>query len=410
LGNLARACTAALSFFFDSEARMLSFRNALGSVGLLALVATFATPACGNDSSPDGKSSSGAPAAGSAGAANTGGMPSGAGTGLGGVSPGGASSNGKGGTGGATSGAGTLGGGATGGTPNGGTPALAGSAGTVATTGGAAGSKTGGAGGAGTGQGGGAGNAVAGAGASAGSGAGSAGSGGAGGGIGAGTLKIISVGDSITRATCWRAQLWKTLNTSHSGHFDLVGTLKSDNGCNVSGYDQDNQGYSSSLLTEVVAGVTNARTCDPTCPTLSDFATAFMTTKPDVALIHYGTNDVWNGNATNDITAGYGELVDKLRAANAGVKVLVAKIIPMNVPSSTCSGCTCSACSTAIPALNSAIDAWVATKTSPESPVTAVDQFTGFDATADTRDGVHPNDSGSAKMAAKWAAALETLF
>jgi lysophospholipase L1-like esterase len=35
-----------------------------------------------------------------------------------------------------------------------------------------------------------------------------------------------------------------------------------------------------------------------------------------------------------------------------------------------------------------------------------VDQYTGFDATADTRDGVHPNTQGSQKMASKWAAAL----
>jgi len=372
---------------------MSSFRRALGSLSLIVLAAGFLTPACSKDSAPDGKSASGAPSAGSVGVGNSGGNANGAGTGQGGTSPGGA---GKGGTGGATGGAG----GATGGmSTSGGTSALGGSAGSGAATNGGTGATA--TGGSGTSQGGAAGSAVAGAGNA---------SGGSGGGIGNGTLKIISVGDSITRATCWRAKLWQILNTSHGGHFDLVGTLKSDNGCNVSGYDQDNQGYSSSLLTEVVAGVTNARTCDPSCPTLNDFATAFMTTKPDVALIHYGTNDVWNGKATSDITAGYGQLVDKLRAANPNVKVFVAKIIPMNVTDSTCGGCSCSGCPTAIPALNSAIDAWVATKTSADSPVVAVDQFTGFDATADTRDGVHPNDSGSAKMAAKWAAALEPLF
>jgi lysophospholipase L1-like esterase len=347
-------------------------------LSLIVLAAGFIAAACGNDSTPDGKSGGGT-AAGTGGGGNAGGAPSGAGSGQGGTSPGGSSHGGSSGTGGSSG----------------------------ATTGGAAGAATGGAG---TGQSGGAGAAVGGAGASAGSGSGGAPSGGAGGGIGNGTLKIITVGDSITRATCWRAQLWKTLNTSHAGHFDLVGTLKSDSGCNVSGYDQDNQGYSSSLLTEAVAGVTNARTCDPACPTLNDFATAFMTTKPDVALIHYGTNDVWNAKPVLDITAGYGELVDKLRAANPNVKVLVAKLIPMNVTSSTCSGCSCTACAETIMALNSAIDAWVPTKTTAESPITAVDQNTGFDATADTRDGVHPNDSGSAKMAAKWAAALEPLF
>jgi hypothetical protein len=45
------------------------------------------------------------------------------------------------------------------------------------------------------------------------------------------------------------------------------------------------------------------------------------------------------------------------------------------------------------------------------SPVVVVDQWTGFSATSDTKDGVHPNDStGSQKMADAWFAALEPLF
>jgi len=387
---------------------MNTFRRTTASLSLTVLFAGFLGFACSNDSAPDKESGGSGPMAGTTSVGNDGGRSGGAGTG-------GATA-----TGGSAVGAGTGGtlGGAGMSVGNAGGPARGGGAGAMGAPGGAAGAvglggaPSGGQSGSSSSAGAGA-SAQAGtsAGGKAGSGSGGAGSGAAGaGGVGSGTLKIISIGDSITRATCWRAKLWQALNTAHAGHFDLVGTLKSDNGCNVSGYDQDNQGYSSSLLTEVVAGVTNARTCDPTCPTLDDFAAAFNTTKPDVALIHYGTNDVWNGKATNDITAGYSQLVDKLRAANANVKVFVAKIIPMNVTGSTCSGCSCSACTTAIPALNSAIDAWVTTKSSAASPVVAVDQFTGFDATADTKDGVHPNDSGSQKMAAKWGAALEPLF
>jgi len=222
--------------------------------------------------------------------------------------------------------------------------------------------------------------------------------------------KIIAIGDSITRATCWRAKLWQALNAAHPSQFDLVGTLQSDDGCRVAGYDQDNQGYSSSLLTEAVAGITDTRPCDPKCPTLDDFATAFTTTRPDIALVHYGTNDVWNGKATNDITAGYSALLAKLRAANPNVTLLIAKLIPLNITNGTCGGCACAACDTALPALNSAIDAWAASEATAASPVVVVDQFTGFDVIADTKDGVHPNDSGSQKMAAKWAAALEPLF
>lgn len=250
---------------------------------------------------------------------------------------------------------------------------------------------------------------------------GKAGNGGANGGGGAnnggvggsssGVLKIMAVGDSITASTCWRAKLWAALNTKHAGHFEMVGTLQSDNACSPSNYDKDNQGYGSSLVTEAVANDTGNRTCQPKCPSLdADFAPAFVSQKPDVALLHYATNDVWNGKATADITNAWGKLVDALRAANPNVRVLVAKLIPMHVTSTTCAGCTCSACTASISALNAAVDAWASGKSTAASPIFVVDQFTGFDADADTRDGVHPNDSGSQKMATKWAAALEPLF
>jgi lysophospholipase L1-like esterase len=224
-------------------------------------------------------------------------------------------------------------------------------------------------------------------------------------------LKILALGDSITRATCWRALLWQELNQSFAQHFHLVGTLTSDNGCNVPGYETANQGYSSSLVTEVVAGVTQARTCDPFCPSLADLMTAFQTVKPDVLLMHYGTNDVWNNKAPSDILDAYSSVIDAVRGANPSVVVLLAQIIPMNVTSSTCSGCSCSGCATGVPALNAQIATWAPTKSTAASPIVVVDQYTGFDAVTDTRDGVHPNNTtGSTKMAAKWYAALMPLF
>jgi lysophospholipase L1-like esterase len=225
-----------------------------------------------------------------------------------------------------------------------------------------------------------------------------------------GVLKIMAVGDSITRATCWRAVLWQRLTQSFAGKFDLVGTLNNDPGCGVAGFDGDNQGYSSSLLTEVVAGITNARTCDPFCPALADFASAFSTAKPDVVLIHYGTNDVWNGKTAASILSGYSSLIDAARAANPDVKVLLAQIIPMNVTEVTCAGCSCSNCVADIPALNSQIAAWAPTKSTTASPIVVVNQYAGFDAVADTRDGVHPNAAGSVLMANQWLTALSPLF
>ncbi|HVY39269.1 MAG TPA: SGNH/GDSL hydrolase family protein, partial [Polyangia bacterium] len=235
--------------------------------------------------------------------------------------------------------------------------------------------------------------------------------GGAGGGASAtggaaGPVRIMAIGDSVTRATCWRDFLWQQLQQSYAGKVDFVGTLQADYGCNVSGFDRDNQGYSSSLVTEVVAGVTNARTCDPYCPNMNDLQTAFAAARPQVVLMHWGTNDVWNGKSSSSITNAYSTVIDALRAANPSVVILLAQIIPMNVTGATCSGCSCASCPTAIPALNTAIVTFAAGKATPQSPVIVVDQYTGFDATADTRDGVHPNTQGSQKMASRWYAAL----
>ena len=49
---------------------------------------------------------------------------------------------------------------------------------------------------------------------------------------------------------------------------------------------------------------------------------------------------------------------------------------------------------------------WAAANSTAASPITVVDQFTGFNPAMgqDTSDGVHPNASGSTKIAAKWFA------
>jgi cellulase/cellobiase CelA1 len=65
-------------------------------------------------------------------------------------------------------------------------------------------------------------------------------------------------------------------------------------------------------------------------------------------------------------------------------------------------------------ALDAAIPAWASSKTTAQSPIIAVDQWTGFVDSTDTVDGVHPNDAGNQKMAARWypplTAQLNTLM
>jgi lysophospholipase L1-like esterase len=112
-------------------------------------------------------------------------------------------------------------------------------------------------------------------------------------------------------------------------------------------------------------------------------------------MMHLGTNDVWNNRSPQDITAAFSKLVDQMRASKPTMKILVAKIIPMN-PSN------CAQCGQRVVTLNSAIQSWAVGKNTTNSPITVVDAWTGFDTRTMTGDGVHPNDAGNKKLAETW--------
>ncbi|GAA4602404.1 lysophospholipase L1-like esterase [Actinoplanes octamycinicus] len=190
-------------------------------------------------------------------------------------------------------------------------------------------------------------------------------------------IKIMALGDSITGSPgCWRALLWQKLPADR---VDFVGTLPGQ-GCGFP-YDGENEGHGGYLATTVANQ-----------DLLVDWLAA---TRPDVVLMHFGTNDVWSNLPTSSILAAYTTLVGQMRASNPTMKILVAQIIPMN-PS------TCAACAQRVTILNAAIPAWAAGLTTATSPITVVDQWTGFDTATDTYDGVHPNDAGNTKLANRW--------
>ena len=136
-----------------------------------------------------------------------------------------------------------------------------------------------------------------------------------------------------------------------------------------------------------------------------------QTNTPDLVLMHLGTNDCWNNIAPANILAAYGTVIDELRARNPNVWVLVAQIIAMNpINTASCSTCECTACGGRVQALNAMIPNFATSKSTAASPVLVVDQWTGFNASTDTSDGVHPTDSGSEKMATKWFNAVRDLI
>ncbi|MEU3455779.1 cellulose binding domain-containing protein [Micromonospora sp. NPDC006766] len=197
-------------------------------------------------------------------------------------------------------------------------------------------------------------------------------------------VRIMPLGDSITGSPgCWRAVLWNRLQSTGYTDIDFVGTL-GPQGCGVP-YDGDNEGHGGYLVTNVA----NQNL-------LPGWLAA---TRPDIVLMHFGTNDVWSNIAPATILAAYSKLVDQMRASNPAMTIIVAKIIPM-APSS------CPECGQRAVALNATIDGWAAGKTTAASPVVVVDQWTGFNTATDTYDGVHPSASGDQKMSDRWYPAL----
>lgn len=201
-------------------------------------------------------------------------------------------------------------------------------------------------------------------------------------------VRVMPLGDSITGSPgCWRAVLWNRLRTAGYTGVDFVGTL-GPQGCGVD-HDGDNEGHGGELVTNVAdQNLLPAR---------------LRATLPDVVLMHFGTNDVWSDISPDRILAAYTKLVEQMRASNPDMRVLVAQIIPMN-PS------TCAACAQRVVDLNARIPAWARTTSTDRSPVTVVDQWTGFSTAADTYDGVHPDASGDDKIAARWFPALADVL
>jgi lysophospholipase L1-like esterase len=197
-------------------------------------------------------------------------------------------------------------------------------------------------------------------------------------------VRVMPLGDSITGSPgCWRALLWQQLQQAGHTEVDFVGTLPAQ-GCGFT-YDGDNEGHGGYLATNVASQ-----------NLLPGWLAA---TDPDVVLMHFGTNDVWSNLPPATILAAFTTLVAQMRAANPAMKIMVAQILPMNPAS-------CPECAQRVIDLNAAIPAWAAATTTTASPVTVVDQWTGFSTATDTGDGVHPNDSGNVKIANRWYPAL----
>jgi acyl-CoA thioesterase-1 len=388
----------------------------------VALAALLSFIACSSDEEGKGTSATGgAGAAAATGGASTGGASPTGGAVTGGVPTGGVASGGvqSGGmptggvaTGGVATGGVATGGVATGGVPTGGVPtgglASGGATRGGASTGGASSAGTGGlsSGGAPSGGGpnggeasggepsGGAGGSGGQGGAPGGGAGGTAGTGGSGGNPDGGTggmtvpprLCILPLGDSITQSNnthlSYRYPLWEDL-VEAGYEFDFIGSMNTNYGGTPTypnqDFDRDHEGHWGWRVDQINAEIQGW---------LGGYT-------PDVVLMHLGTNDAFQNQSTDSTIDELTDLIGMLRADNERVVILLAKLIPSTNSQSN------------LDALNGRFDALAASLTSATSPVVVVDQASGFNASADTFDGIHPNEGGEQKMATRWLAALE---
>ena len=207
-------------------------------------------------------------------------------------------------------------------------------------------------------------------------------------------VKVMPLGDSITNAFVGDAsyRFWLDKQLELGGHdVDLVGSrsgVHDEAAPDKQGapryldFDQDHEGNGGVRTDQILA----------------DLPRILAANVPDVVLLHAGSNDMFQSFSVEEAVTNLGRIIDGLRAVNPNVTVLVAQVIPSRVLVEN------------LQALNAQIPALAAAKNTSQSRVIAVDQFTGFSATADLRDEYHPNLFGENKIAAGWYQALTTVL
>jgi lysophospholipase L1-like esterase len=189
-------------------------------------------------------------------------------------------------------------------------------------------------------------------------------------------VKIMPLGDSITwgagssTTSSYRAELWQRLVGGAGLAIDFVGS-----GHDGVLPDPDHEGHSGWRIEQITASVDGW----------------LATSRPDVILLHIGTNDMNQDFDVANAPARLGQLLDRIRTDLPAATVLVAAIVPST--DATVNG--------RINAFNAAVPGVVAQR--PNA------RFVDLNATigaADMADSLHPNDGGYAKMASLWYSAL----
>jgi len=202
-------------------------------------------------------------------------------------------------------------------------------------------------------------------------------------------LRVMPLGDSITQGNTqlnsYRRPLWHALQASGTD-VDFVGSQSANHDGSPPNpdFDIDNEGHWGWTADEVLAQI-------------AGWAQAG---RPDIVLLHLGTNDMLGGSGVGSTLDELTGIVEALRVANPGVVVLLAQLIPVHFAEGT----------ERIVELNQKLAGLALSLSTQASPVVLVDQFTGFDPSTMTADGLHPNTIGEEHMARVWLQAMQPFL
>jgi len=187
-------------------------------------------------------------------------------------------------------------------------------------------------------------------------------------------LRVMPLGDSITFGAQsltqrgYRGPLYDQL-AAHGGQVEFVGSLRSGPAPSA------HEGHSGWVISQI-AGIAND---------------AIATYRPNVVLLHIGTNDMNNAVDPPGSTAAQarlGNLIDQILAADPQLTLVVSTIVLSNI----------STTQERIKDYNEAIPGLVAARRAAGKKIALVDMG-ALTSTDLDHDDLHPNDSGYAKMA-----------
>ncbi len=221
------------------------------------------------------------------------------------------------------------------------------------------------------------------------------------------TANILCLGNSITNGVdtfnSYRRALWQMLHAANY-NFDFIGSWsKHHMGMDVPDpdFDMDHEGHSGWTAGDIF----NPPSWDSAKGNIRAWLGMYT---PDIVLIELGTNDVFQCRKPAEILNDFKDAVDLLRRKNNHIKIFIAQIPPFGAQWSSKKLCgNDTSYALAITNLNKNIAAFTAEYSTDQSPVIAVDQFTGVNPATDMFDDIHPNTKGEKVMAERWFAAIK---